>query len=138
MSIYTDIKNRIKENIAANTEDREISAKTVFVNPENVYYGTFIGSVDASSLMLPDGFLYGLSLDSPVLVNPVLSSSISSDEDGILTAKLDFGDLRAVSCAVRAFKNCLTQHFMESDPMQYDSVALASALIDLKHSLSAF
>ena len=83
MSTYTDIKNRIKENIAANTEDREVSAKTVFVNPENVYYGTFIGSVDASSLTLPDGFLQGLSFDSPVFVNPVLSSYISSDEDGI-------------------------------------------------------
>lgn len=138
MSTYTNIKNRIKENIAANVEDREVSAKTVFVNPENIYYGTFIGDVTASSLVLPDDFLQEQSFDSPVLVNPVLSSYISSYEDGVSSAKLEIGDILAVSCAVRAFKTCLMQHFMESDPMQYDGVTLASALIDLKNSLSGF
>ena len=83
MSTYTDIKNRIKENIAAQTDDRTVSAKTVFVNPENVYYGTFIGDVTASALTLPDGFLSGLSFERPVFVNPVLSSYISSYEDGV-------------------------------------------------------
>ena len=60
MSTYTDIMNRIKENIAANVEDREVSAKTVFINPENVYRGTVIGDIIASSMVLPDGFLSGL------------------------------------------------------------------------------
>ena len=138
MSTYTDIKNRIKENIAANTEDREVSAKTVFVNPENVYYGTFIGDVTASALAVPNGFFDCMSLNQPVFVNPVLSSSISSDEDGILTAKLDFGDLRAVSCAVRSIKECLASRFTGNDPSLYSVIDIASALIDLKNSLSGF
>ena len=138
MSTYTDIKNRIKENIAANTEDREVSAKIVFVNPENVYYGAFIGDVTASALAVPDGFFDGMSLNRPVLVNPVLSSSVSSDEDGILTAKLDFGDLRAVSCAVRSIKECLASRFAGNDPVAYSAIDMASALIDLKNVLSSF
>ena len=138
MSTYTDIKNRIKENIAAKTDDRTISAKTIFTNPENVYYGTFIGGVTASSLVLPDSFLSGLSLDSPVLVNPTLSSCISSYEDGVSTAKLDFSDLQAVSCAVRSIKECLASRFAGNDPSIYSVIDIASVLIDLKNSLSSF
>lgn len=138
MSMYTDIMNRIKENIAANVEDREVSAKTVFVNPENVYCGTVIGDIIASSMVLPDGFLSGLQLESPILVNPVLSSYINSYEDGVSSVNLGISDMLAVSCAMRTFKTCLVQHFKENDPLQYDSVTLASALIDLKNSLSGF
>ena len=79
-----------------------------------------------------------MSLNQPVLVNPVLSSSVSSDEDGILTAKLDFGDLRAVSCAIRSIKECLAARFTGNDPSIYSVIDIASALIDLKNSLSGF
>ena len=45
MSTYTDIRNKIKENITVDYKNRATPQEVHLLNPDNIYWGTFKGSI---------------------------------------------------------------------------------------------
>ena len=68
MSTYTDIRNKIKENITVDYKNRATPQEVHLLNPDNIYWGTFKGSIQADSISVT-----GCNLSANILVDSVLS-----------------------------------------------------------------
>ena len=75
MSTYTDLHTRvIKENIAilrkpSQEDDGLTQQRVVFANKDNIYFGTFKGSLDLSSSKMTNTALYGGKIDGTDVSN---------------------------------------------------------------------
>lgn len=100
MSTYTDLHNRIRENLTilrkpGSTDDGMSPQKVILVNPENQFYGTFSGQMNItggtlSDLALVGGTLNGTTLKDAKFLNgnqvvPIgeLAASVSEHEQRI-------------------------------------------------------
>ena len=64
MSTYTDLHNRIKENLTilrkpGSKDDGMSPQKVILVNPENQFYGTFNGNMNITGGVLSDLSIIG-------------------------------------------------------------------------------
>lgn len=55
MSTYTDLHNKVKENIAVDYHNRITPQKVRLFNEENEYWGTFKGHVTAEDIQIKGG-----------------------------------------------------------------------------------
>ena len=74
MSTYTDLKNRIKDNVTVIRrpgcpEDGMTPQLVKFMNPENEYYGTFKGGIDSNSATLTNAKIEGSTITDSTLSN---------------------------------------------------------------------
>ena len=74
MSTYTDLKNRIKDNVTVIRrpgcpEDGMTPQLVKFMNPENEYYGTFKGGIDSNSTTLTNAKIEGSIITDSTLSN---------------------------------------------------------------------
>lgn len=74
MSTYTDLKNRIKDNVTVIRrpgcpEDGMTPQLVKFMNPENEYYGTFKGGIDSNSATLTNAKIEGSTITNSTLSN---------------------------------------------------------------------
>lgn len=69
MSTYTDLHNRVKENIVVGYNDRITTQKVKFLNEENEYQGTFEGTLRAKNIDIAGGTLSNIHIVNAVLSN---------------------------------------------------------------------
>lgn len=101
MSTYTDIRGRVKENVAVGSKDRITIQPVRFMNEQNEFWGTFNGKVTAVSTVLSGAVLTDSRLEgSTVVVSDGQSTALS------VVAGLGSGDAVAY---VPGFKAALEQ-----------------------------
>ena len=102
MSTYTDLHNRIKENLTmlrkpGSKDDGMSPQKVILVNPENQFYGTFNGKMNVTS-----GILSGLKIiDSELEWVKLDDASVDGMSLGELKATVDANTV-ATEAAVKA------------------------------------
>lgn len=112
MSTYTDLHNRIKENLTilrkpGSKDDGMSPQKVILVNPENQFYGTFNGSMNItggvlSNLSIVGGEIKGTTikdaqfLDGDTLI-PIgqLANTVSNHETRVTKLEEDAEDISA-------------------------------------------
>ena len=62
MSTYTDLHNKVKESLNVDYHSRETNQKSLFLNPENEYWGTFHGEVDVRGASINNGVLSDVTI----------------------------------------------------------------------------
>lgn len=62
MSTYTDLHNKVKESLNVDYHSRETNQKSLFLNPENEYWGTFHGEVDVKGASINNGVLSDVTI----------------------------------------------------------------------------
>ena len=67
MSTYTDLHNRVKENITVDYNNRVTPQRVRFFNEQNEYWGTFRGHVSAENININGGSLSGVTLTDTIL-----------------------------------------------------------------------
>jgi len=67
MSTYTDLHNRVKENITVDYNNRVTPQRVRFFNEQNEYWGTFRGHVSAENININGGSLNGVTLKDVIL-----------------------------------------------------------------------
>lgn len=74
MSTYTDLRNRVKENITVGyaPDDRTTLQKVKFHNEENEYWGTFTGKVSVDDITVDGGTLNDVSVYNGYIKNATL------------------------------------------------------------------
>lgn len=119
MSTYTDLHNRIKENLTilrkpGSKDDGMSPQKVILVNPENQFYGTFNGEMNITG-----GILSGLKI-------------IDSELEGV---KLD--DASADGVSLRELKTTVDVNTQEIEQLQKDADAISAAHDTLSVGLSS-
>lgn len=119
MSTYTDLHNRIKENLTilrkpGSKDDGMSPQKVILVNPENQFYGTFNGAVNITS-----GILSGLKI-------------IGSELEGV---KLDDASVDGIS--LRELKTTVDVNTQDIEQLQKDAKAISAAHDALSVGLSS-
>ena len=79
MSTYTKYHVRVKENLSrlrnpGNADDGISPDRVIFSNPENIYYGTFAGSLSASGSEFDNVTINGGTLNNVGLNGVTISS----------------------------------------------------------------
>ena len=84
MSTYTDLHNKIKENITVgySPDDRMTTQHVRFCNPENEYWGTFHGKFNAEQVDVSGGTLKNLVIVDSTLSNVSWPGGVNFDEFG--------------------------------------------------------
>lgn len=118
MSTYTDLHNRIKENLTilrkpGSKDDGMSPQKVILVNPENQFYGTFNGKMNITG-----GILSGLKI-------------IDSELEGV---KLDDASVDGVS--LRELKTTVDVNIQDIEQLQKDKEAISAAHNALSVGLS--
>lgn len=118
MSTYTDLHNRIKENLTilrkpGSDDDGMTPQKVIFINPENQFYGTFNGKMNITG-----GILSGLKI-------------IDSELEGV---KLDDASVDGVS--LRELKTTVDVNTQDIEQLQKDKEAISAAHDALSVGLS--
>lgn len=118
MSTYTDLHNRIKENLTilrkpGSKDDGMSPQKVILVNPENQFYGTFNGKMNTTG-----GILSGLKI-------------IDSELEGV---KLDDASVDGVS--LRELKTTADVNTQDIEQLQKDKEAISAAHNALSVGLS--
>lgn len=94
MSTYRDIKNRIKESVIVNYNDRSSNQEVKFLNRNNEFWGKFYGEVEGingstlSNCLIVDSVLSNVSVGTIPLDNlgnelSILSVNINDNEQSI-------------------------------------------------------
>lgn len=122
MSTYTDLHNRIKENVTilrkpGSKDDGMSPQKVILINPENQFYGTFNGAMNIKGGTLSDLTLVGGTIDGTTIKNasfldgdtPVpigeIAAAVSDHEQRLTQAE---ADIKAVSAAHNALSGDLS------------------------------
>lgn len=118
MSTYTDLHNRIKENLTilrkpGSKDDGMSPQKVILVNPENQFYGTFNGKMNITG-----GILSGLKI-------------IDSELEGV---KLDDASVDGVS--LRELKTTVDVNTQDIEQLQKDAKTISAAHDALSVGLS--
>lgn len=118
MSTYTDLHNRIKENLTilrkpGSKDDGMSPQKVILVNPENQFYGTFNGKMNTTG-----GILSGLKI-------------IDSELEGV---KLDDASVDGVS--LRELKTTADVNTQDIEQLQKDAKTISAAHDALSAGLS--
>jgi len=71
MSTYTDLRNRVKENIVVDYNNRITPQHVRFLNEQNEYWGTLKGNVSAEGINIVGGTLSGITLTDTILKGSV-------------------------------------------------------------------
>ena len=89
MSTYTDLRNRVKENITVGyaPDDRTTLQKVKFHNEENEYWGTFTGKVSVDDITVDGGALNDVSVYNGYIKNTTLVNA-----DGTKVNLSEIGD----------------------------------------------
>ena len=119
MSTYTDLHNRIKENLTilrkpGSKDDGMSPQKVILVNPENQFYGTFNGKMNVTS-----GILSGLKI-------------IDSELEGV---KLDDASVDGVSLG--ELKATVDVNTQDIEQLQKDAKSISAAHNSLSAGLSS-
>lgn len=113
MSTYTDLHNRIKENVTilrkpGSKDDGMSPQKVILINPENQFYGTFNGAMNIKSGTLSDLTFVGGTIDGAKIKNatfldgdvevPIgeIAAAVDSHEQRLTQAE---ADIKAISAA---------------------------------------
>jgi hypothetical protein len=67
MSTYTDLHNRVKENVTVDYNNRITTQRARFLNEQNEYWGTLRGNVSAENINIAGGTLSGVTLVDTIL-----------------------------------------------------------------------
>ena len=86
MSTYTDLHNKIKENLTVgySPDDRITTQKVRFYNEGNEYWGTFKGTLRAEQVDLAGGQLSGVKIVDALLSNISWPGGVDFDAFGRL------------------------------------------------------
>ena len=119
MSTYTDLHNRIKENLTilrkpGSKDDGMSPQKVILINPENQFYGTFNGKMTITS-----GILSGLKI-------------IDSELEGV---KLDDASVDGMS--LRELKTTVDVNTQDIEQLQKDAKTISAAHDALSVGLSS-
>ena len=119
MSTYTDLHNRIKENLTilrrpGSLDDGITPQRVIFINPENQFYGTFNGTMNVSGGTLSDLYFKGGTIDgttikdatfldgsTPVQIGELAAAS-QEHEEKISVLEEQTGDLSAKQGTISA------------------------------------
>lgn len=119
MSTYTDLHNRIKENLTilrrpGSLDDGITPQRVIFINPENQFYGTFNGTMNVSGGTLSDLQFKGGAIDGAIIKDatfldgstPVqigeLAAASQEHEEKISVLEEQTGDLSAKQGTISA------------------------------------
>lgn len=101
MSTYTDLNNRIKENITVGypQNDRITTQKVRLFNEENEYWGTFKGHVTAEDITINGGQINGAVLSDVTLCGNIVLSGVDLPKIG--------SDIRQISTEIQGVQSNL-------------------------------
>ena len=101
MSTYTDLNNRIKENITVGypQNDRITTQKVRLFNEENEYWGTFKGHVTAEDITINGGQINGAVLSDVTLCGNIVLSGVDLPKIG--------SDIRQLSTEIQGVQSNL-------------------------------
>lgn len=101
MSTYTDLNNRIKENITVGypQNDRITTQKVRLFNEENEYWGTFKGHVTAEDITINGGQINGAVLSDVTLCGNIVLSGVDLPKIG--------SDIRQLSAEIQGVQSNL-------------------------------
>lgn len=118
MSTYTDLRNRVKENITVgyDASDRTTVQKVKFHNEENEYWGTFTGKVSVDNVTINAGTINDVSVYDSYIKNATLVNSdgikinLSELGEGVdeisnVTIPAVRAEIRAVSAEISSLQN---------------------------------
>ena len=71
MSTYTDLHNRVKENVTVDYNNRITTQRVRLFNEQNEYWGTLRGHVSAENINIVGGNLSGITLQDTILKGSV-------------------------------------------------------------------
>ena len=105
MSTYTDLHNKVKESLNVDYHSRETNQKSLFLNPENEYWGTFHGEVDVRGASINNGVLSDVTIYKANLICSSLDGvdvttfgkrlhTLDDYVHGEFTEKIDMEDAR--------------------------------------------
>lgn len=126
MSTYTDLHNRVKENLTilrkpGSLDDGMTPQRVIFINPENQFYGTFNGTMNVSGGTLSDLTFHGGVIDGATIkdatfldgTTPVqigeLAAASQEHEDKISVLEAQVDDLSAKQRTISSSINTLSQ-----------------------------
>ena len=158
MSTYTDLHNRIKENLTilrrpSSLDDGMTPQRVIFINPENQFYGTFNGIMNVSGGTLSDLSFKGGTIDgttikdatfldgsTPVQIGELAAAS-QEHEEKISSLEEQVDDLSAkqgtISASVDLLRGDLTDTIKkEIESLQSFSSEALSAISDDVKALS--
>lgn len=71
MSTYTDLHNRVKENVTVDYNDRVTPQLVRLFNEKNEFWGTLKGHVSADNINIDGGLITGVTLKDSVLTGNI-------------------------------------------------------------------
>lgn len=71
MSTYTDLHNRVKENVTIDYHNRITPQKVKLFNEENEYWGTFQGVISGANSVMSGGSIVSATLSDVSFVGNV-------------------------------------------------------------------
>ena len=122
MSTYTDLNNRIKENITVGypQNDRITTQKVRLFNEENEYWGTFKGHVTAEDITINGGQINGAVLSDVTLCGNIVLSGVDLPKIG--------SDIRQLSTEIQGVQSNLDDEIRDrvSADIQFRRLILSS------------
>ena len=122
MSTYTDLNNRIKENITVGypQNDRITTQKVRLFNEENEYWGTFKGHVTAEDITINGGQINGTVLSDVTLCGNIVLSGVDLPKIG--------SDIRQLSTEIQGVQSNLDDEIRDrvSADIQFRHLILSS------------
>jgi hypothetical protein len=79
MATYTDLHNRIKENITVDYNSRSTPQEVHFKNENNEYWGKLKGQVTAENIDIKGGKLSGVTLENIKVIGSLVIPSNTGD-----------------------------------------------------------
>lgn len=158
MSTYTDLHNRIKENLTilrrpGSLDDGMTPQRVIFINPENQFYGTFNGTMNVSDGTLSNLSFKGGTIDgttikdatfldgsTPIQIGELAAAS-QEHEEKISSLEEQMDDLSAkqgtISASIDTLRGNLTDTIKkEIETLQSFSTEALSAISDDVKALS--
>ncbi len=127
MSTYTDLHNRVKENIAVDYNNRITSQRVRFLNEQNEFLGTLRGNVSAENINIMGGTLSGVTLQDAILSGQV---TINDDEGNAI-------DLVKVGADIIQLSTDLDETNQRLQEIDQNVQYLSTELVQVALSLSA-
>ena len=127
MATYTDLHNRVKENITVCYNSRVTPQEVHLLNQNNIYWGTLSGQVSAENISIKGGTIDGVTLKNTTLIGDVTFP----DLDGVNVPEIA-ANIKSLSTSLRdliSFNNEKHEEFVAKDSLHDTSIKALSDFV---------
>lgn len=131
MSTYTDLHNRVKENVTIDYHNRITPQKVKLFNEENEYWGTFQGVISGANSVMSGGSIVNTVLSDVTFAGETYIPGLCGLTIDQLTSTIDTLSTNLNTVMLTSIPNLNTKIETETDNRETDDSILCGEFVDV-------